>query len=273
MPFIRVSCAQPQFQFKVQTLEQQLELAQKTSESYSAEVTSKSEEFSKFRREKHAEIVSLQSSLDSLNTSYAGAQATLQSLQETYGRQNQQLTQATQKCSQLEAQLADQAAAFRSESANQERLIELLERRNEQARSRVQEVETEWETMVKTAEDRESTLVAEVERQKNRADQLEAVVEELRVEKERVADGELALLREETTPQRDRGFFTLSPAAGVAARLQKSGKTFTEVYTDYVRIQGELAGSQSEARRLQDLLSQVLADIEERVGLHLVKLL
>ncbi|KZS93210.1 hypothetical protein SISNIDRAFT_104297 [Sistotremastrum niveocremeum HHB9708] len=252
--------------FKIQTLEQQLDHAQSSSKSYSEEVATKSEEFSKFRREKHAEIVSLQSSLDSLNTAYSGVQATLQSVQETYGRQNQQLTQATQKVSQLEAQLADQAASFRSESANQERLIELLERRNEQARTRVQEVESEWETMVKTAEERESSLVADLERQKKRGDQLEAVVEELRAEKERAAEGELALLNEETTPgvNRDRGFFTLSPAAGVAARLQKSGKTFTEVYTDYVRIQGELAGSQSEARRLQDLLSQVLADIEER---------
>lgn len=215
--------------------------------------------------------MSLQSSFDGLNTAYAGAQATLHSLQETYGRQNQQLAQATQKVSQLEAQLADQAAAFRSESANQERLIELLERRNEQARSRVQEVETEWETMVKTAEERESHLLADLDRQKVRGDRLEAVVEELRAEKERAAEGDLALLHEETTPgaSRDRGFFTLSPAAGVAARLQKSGKTFTEVYTDYVRIQGELAGSQSEARRLQDLLSQVLADIEERVGFTL----
>ena len=49
-------------------------------------------------------------------------------------------------------------------------------------------------------------------------------------------------------------------------RMQKSGKTFTEVYADYVRMQSELSMKTSEIDRLDRTLAEVLAELEERVS-------
>ena len=49
-------------------------------------------------------------------------------------------------------------------------------------------------------------------------------------------------------------------------RHQKGGKSFTEVYTEYVRQQAELAAQKQECQRLSECLAQILADIEERVS-------
>ncbi len=247
-----------------------------TVEATNADINSKSEEFTKYRREKHAELVNLTSQLDSLNATFTATQSSLEAVQQAYSNQSRQLTQSMQKIADVEARLADQTASYRTEIANQTRLIELLESRNEQARARVEEVENEWERMVKTAEEREAKLTGEVDKQRTRGDRLELILEELQSERRQTADDSIAVLEESRAldstgaPTRERAVFSLSPAAGVAARLQKSGKSFTEVYSEYVKLREELNASQSEERRIRELLSQVLADIEERVGSPLI---
>jgi len=42
------------------------------------------------------------------------------------------------------------------------------------------------------------------------------------------------------------GILGLSPTVAMVNRSQKSGKTFTEVYTDYIRLQDELAKKSAE---------------------------
>ncbi|EJD40459.1 hypothetical protein AURDEDRAFT_39128, partial [Auricularia subglabra TFB-10046 SS5] len=59
----------------------------------------------------------------------------------------------------------------------------------------------------------------------------------------------------------------LSPTASLASKLQKSGHSYTEVYTDYVRLQDELTRQKHETMRLEDCLAQILANIEERAPL------
>lgn len=191
-------------------------------------------------------------------------------MKQSYTNQTHQLTHALQKVTETEARIADQTASYRSEASSQARLIDLLEKRNEQSRARVEEVESEWENMVKTASEREDALNAAVEREKSRADRLEAVVEDLRATRGAL-DAPMAFSTNDADDNlpgpssQANTSFSLSPAAGVAARLQKTGKSFTEVYAEYVTTQEELVKSQAERRRLEELLSQVLADLEERV--------
>ena len=181
-----------------------------------------------------------------------------------------------QQITAAEGRLADRTASYKSEISNQTRLIELLERRNDQSRARLEEVEKEWEQMVHAAQEREERLSVETESQRSRADRLQRVVEELQANQGTNIDQTILAFEDsgDTSfpPLREQTAFGLSPAAGVAAKLQKSGKSFTEVYAEYVRLQEDLVWSRSEERRVKELLSQVLADIEERVSdLHVLK--
>ncbi len=63
------------------------------------------------------------------------------------------------------------------------------------------------------------------------------------------------------------GMLGLSPTVAMASRSQRSGKTFTEVYADYVRLQEEYAKKSAEYDHMDRTLSSVLAQIEERVRL------
>jgi nucleoprotein TPR len=65
----------------------------------------------------------------------------------------------------------------------------------------------------------------------------------------------------------------LSPTVAMATRVQRSGKTFTEVYADYVQLQEEYAKKCAEYDHMDRTLSSVLAQIEERVGFLLLLIL
>ena len=147
----------------------------------------------------------------------------------------------------------------------------LLESRNEDARKRVEEVDEEWEKMVKAADEREGELKFKLEREREKVDALEGRVDDLRAVIDKIGSGELPAGGDGSragTPN-GHGSMVLSPTANLASRFQKSGRSFTDVYADYVRLQAELAAEKQESARLGDCLAQILADIEERVRLSL----
>ncbi|RKP24028.1 hypothetical protein SYNPS1DRAFT_7094, partial [Syncephalis pseudoplumigaleata] len=59
----------------------------------------------------------------------------------------------------------------------------------------------------------------------------------------------------------------LSPTAAAVSRMQKSGKTFTQVYSDYVKLQEELAAEKRENQRITESLTGILQEIDERAPL------
>ena len=84
---------------------------------------------------------------------------------------------------------------------------------------------------------------------------------------DRVNSGELPILSAtQTSPNVSSDIlFGLSPNISMINRMQKSGKTFTEVYAEYVKMQGEIANKQRNIDHLQSSLSGVLAELEEAV--------
>ncbi len=63
----------------------------------------------------------------------------------------------------------------------------------------------------------------------------------------------------------------LSTGLAMINRMQKTGKTFTEVYADYVRLQDEFVKKTIENERLDQALNNIMAEIEERVTISLQK--
>ena len=175
----------------------------------------------------------------------------------------------------LSTRIAEQDATYTSEVAGLRRLIEMIEAREAQSKAIVENVEQEWATVNERADHREAVLREQVERERTRTEAAEARIEELERVLEKVNRGEFPVPAPgsslPSTPARGsadlltQGIMGLSPTVAIASRAQRSGKTFTEVYADHVRLQDEYAKKCAEYDRMDRTLAQVLAQIEERV--------
>lgn len=64
--------------------------------------------------------------------------------------------------------------------------------------------------------------------------------------------------------QIENGFMhSLSPTAGMVDHMEKTGKSFSEVYADYLRLQRDLLKEQHERENLKDCLDEMVTDIEK----------
>lgn len=217
--------------------------------------------------------------LDAVKQPYEAAQAQLEALRQAHTAQTHAHTQALQKINELKADIAEQESKFREEQSTQARLIALLESRNAEAQRRVDEVDDEWSKVEKASDAREAELTEKLEGERMKVDALEQRLDDMRAVIDKLGSGELPVLSNgdragsSSVPGTPgpmgaslNGSTFLSPTANLAAKFQKTGRTFTEVYADYVRLQAELAAEKQESARLSDCLSQILADIEERVS-------
>ncbi|PCH39913.1 hypothetical protein WOLCODRAFT_88363 [Wolfiporia cocos MD-104 SS10] len=283
--------------FKLDTLTQQFKLTQEQANRTSDELTAKIEEFSKFRRSKHAELSQLQAQHDTLVQTHTATESQLKALQSAHTAQSRQLTQALTRIEGLRGQLAEQEATFSSEAAGLRRLVDMMETREAQTKSMVDSIENDFAEVTSRAQRREEALQDEVDEQKQRAEQAEKKLAELETVMERINSGEFPMASmssmasfasgtgetSHSTPVRRNGapsmamnatpgtpdllnqsMMGLSPTVAMVSRAQKSGKTFTEVYADYVKLQDEFAEKCAEFDKMDRTLAAVLAQIEER---------
>ncbi|TFK52180.1 hypothetical protein OE88DRAFT_1367940 [Heliocybe sulcata] len=270
--------------FKVDSLTQQLTLAKEEFERTSAELTTKTEEFARYRRTKHAELAELQAEHDALTQTHASVESTFKALQSAHAAQAHQLSQAQARVQELTGRLAEQEASYSSEAANLRRLMAIMEERDEQARDVVENLEREWAQVGEKAERRENVLREAIERERRRAEEAEKRAVQLEEVVERMGTGELPLPLTSVsapgtpgtpsvlaTPRRGgmssivpESMTGLSPTVSLASRVQRSGKTFTEVYTDYVKLQDEYARKCVESEEMERTMARILAQIEER---------
>ncbi|KAJ7432792.1 hypothetical protein B0H11DRAFT_2297225 [Mycena galericulata] len=250
--------------FKLESLTQQLQLSQSEAERTNAELISKSEEYSKQRRVKHAELVTLQANFDALTQTHASTQATLKSLQSAHTAQTHQLSQALSRVQDLTGQLADQEATYSSEASGLRRLVQMMEERESKAKEIVDNIEREWAGVGEKADRREAALRDLVENEKKAREEAEKRAEQLEEVLERMGRGDLPVPGPRGIDSAVDGMMGLSPTVAMVSKAQRSGKTFTEVYADYVRLQEEFAKKCTEYDRMDQTLSAVLTQIEER---------
>ena len=154
-----------------------------------------------------------------------------------------------------------------------------MEEREAQAKAIVEGIEAEWADVGARAERREAVLREEIAQERRRAEDAEVRIDEMERVLEKVDRGEFPVpvvgSMTPATPARGgtsatpdlltQGMMGLSPTVAMASRSQRSGKTFTEVYAEYVRLQEEHAHKTAEYNHMERTLGAVLAQIEERV--------
>lgn len=214
-------------------------------------------------------MLNLQSSYDSLSQEHTSATASLKALQSAHSAQANQLTQSLSKIQALTGQIAEQESKYASEANGLRRLVAMMEEREKQAKEIVENIEREWATVGEKSERREDALRQQIERERSGREEAEKRVEHLETVIHRMGRGELPIpgtpFRTPGGPDRMDGMVGLSPTVALASKSQRGGKTFTEVYSDYVRLQEEFASKCLEHEQMERTLTHVLAEIEERV--------
>lgn len=266
-------------QFKIESLTQQLDLAKNEAERASTDLAKTSEEFSQYRRTKHAELVQLQASHDALSQNHTSSENSFKTLQSTHNAQSRQLTQALNRIRDLEGKHSQREANFTAEVAGLKKLITAMEQREIDNKKTVENIERDYDTINERMERRESSLREELEEAKQRAIAAEKKASELQKVMQRLDEGDFPVpsapatpVRGPATPARNgtpdfltQGMMGLSPTVAMASRAQKGGKTFTEVYADYVTLQEVHRKQTTEYQHMERTLGAVLAQIEERV--------
>lgn len=267
--------------FKNQSLVQELELARKDAEWGHAELTRVDEEHKNYRTTKHAQIVNLQAELETATQSLTTLQSKSQALQASFDENARRLSQSISEKQELLTRLASQEESFRKEFETKDRLTGLLEKRAEDSNRRVQQVEGAWEEVLQECREREEELKAELERSEQKIQQLGMEKQDLQTALDRLAqsvgidaDSSIDQVSAPATPSsksflssfglsRNAGL-AMSPTAAMAASLQRSGKSFTEVYTALAKAEEALRREKLESSRLASVLDSVMAELHER---------
>jgi nucleoprotein TPR len=153
-------------------------------------------------------------------------------------------------------------------------LTDLLEKREEETKKRLDEVEKEWTAAREEMQEARQTLEEELEKEKARGDALEARTQELRNFADHLAAGNgnasLGDISSITTQNDDvfgnASMYPGSPSvSNIAAKVAKSGgMSYTEIYTSYIKMQESLMFEKEESKRLSECLNEILGEIQDR---------
>ena len=180
----------------------------------------------------------------------------------------------------------EQEATYSSEAAGLHRLVITMEEREQHVKEMVDGLKRDWATVGEKAERREMKLKDEIECEAKRASDSEKRVQELERLLRGLDTGDFSAVPSVSaaggvprtprsvpyTPVRsslfaspgELGMKGLGPTVAMASRAQRGGKTFTEVYSEHVRLQEEYTRKSTKYDHMDRTLQAVLAQIEER---------
>jgi hypothetical protein len=140
----------------------------------------------------------------------------------------------------------------------------------------VDNIEKDWADIGERAERREAALRDELDRERRVRDETDKRLEQLQTVMRRMERGELPspgrggfMTPSPSTVTVMDGIMDLSPTVAMVSKVQRSGMTFTEVYSELVRLQEESDRKSVEYEQMERTLASVLAQIQERVTMFI----
>ncbi|KAL7276007.1 Protein mlp1 [Rhizina undulata] len=279
--------AQTSAKFREQNLAQELELVKKNNEWMENELKTKAGEFQKFRKEKAAQISTLQRELDDALSQVDRIQRSYDNLKQRFDEVSKKAKDTSAKVRDLQDKAVSQEEAFKNEMSSQQRLTQLYEQSAKTSKDRVLELERlreeEHENLsaeVGQIRAEMDTERAEREAAENRVTELELTVERLEADLDGYASGTFVppqvvqpgsrrgSTNGTTTPMRRGASVAGSPAQGLlspaAARLQKSGLSMTQLYSDYVSVKASYDSEHRRNAKLEQALQEIMQELETR---------
>ena len=265
--------AEATLQFKVSTLEQQINLLQDGNDKLNNEYSEQLARYAELRRTRTEEVSTLQSKLDHKTADHDREAERARTLQAANGELERKLNQTLEKNRDLQSNEAANARAFQEEMQICKNLLKQYEKIADEAKARVADIETEEEAIRAELAKREESLVGQTDRERERAEAAQRKVEELEEVLQRVQVGEFSMAdtsfnrsRTPMSPGPGMTSLMLSPTASIVSKFQRGGRSITEVYADYVRLQKELQQEKQEKARLETTLNDIFNEIQDRVS-------
>lgn len=241
------------------------------------ELTTQLNRYAELRRARTEEVSTLQSKLDQKTSDHDREAERSRHLQALQSDMERKLNEALERHRDLQSTESANARAFQDEMQACKELLAQYEKIADDAKGRVAEIEEEEAVIRRELAKREETLLNQTEREKERAEAAERKVEELEEVLQRVQTGELSMAetsfgRAQTPGSPAPGGMSgmssmmLSPTASIVSKLQRGGRSITEVYAEYIRLQKEVQQERQEKARLETTLNDIFNEIQDRVS-------
>ncbi|XP_013390064.1 nucleoprotein TPR [Lingula anatina] len=255
-------------QFKMKRLEQERDQLQQQIQWLNGEVKQKTTELMNCRKERSTKHLELQSQLDQKTDEIQHLQQTLENLRKVNSEQTAKIENFIEKLKDARNSHAQMEEQYRHELQAQVKLVSLYKTSAEEAEAKVRELMTAVEEMQKLLKQaREAHEALEKERQVDAAKHGEMLTSKdetiSKLQKELQHANEL-IKKQGVLSLSQQNIEAMSPTAAAASRLLKSGKTLTQIYSEYVETVDALQVEKEENRKLSEYLDQILQEIEEK---------
>ncbi|KAI8846294.1 hypothetical protein BC829DRAFT_269582 [Chytridium lagenaria] len=134
-----------------------------------------------------------------------------------------------------------------------------LEQQVKELQNLVRDLEDGLERLSESRDEAVTALKEQTEAFQTEIEQKELKIEELSAQVKSINAAGMSEMR-----KLPLGLELLSPAAQAASQFQKSGKTFTEIYAEYTKLQDENLLANQEIVRLTECLNHILGELAER---------
>ena len=270
------SAAASTAKYREQTLQSEIDTLKRNGDWLDQELKTKSEEYSKFRRDKNARVAELVRNQEEATTS-------IETLQRSEVLLKQRLEEANQKCEDFLIQihqLRDEAARseenFRSELDTSNRLAELLKNSLNTEKHRQQDLSGQLEQVKDQASEEIGRINAEIQTEHQERLAAERRVAELEIQVERLEADNVMLEKPVTQPgtptTQPNGNLSDTPVRNSSlsrlfspnlSRLS-GGLSMTQIITDYHNAKAEVQAEKKRNEKLSATIDEMIQEMESR---------
>ncbi|KAF2153514.1 hypothetical protein K461DRAFT_141426 [Myriangium duriaei CBS 260.36] len=261
--------------FREQGLTQEIALLKKNIDWHEQELKTRSEESSKFRKEKNARIAELQRANDDSTSTIESLKRTENALRQRVDEVSQKAEDAFAKIQKMQESAIDSESAFKTELDSARRLADLQKQSAETARSRLQDLESSLEQVKDAAADEIGQLQAEIETERTDKEALENRLADLELELEQLQSAQSAVRQQTPTPgtpiRNTNGLSVATPLRAASplpftpgTARSKGNLTFTQLVGEVGGLRSDLDAERRRNAALTQELDEMLRDLESR---------
>ncbi|KAI4104553.1 MAG: hypothetical protein LQ339_003856 [Xanthoria mediterranea] len=257
-----------------QNLQQEIEQLKRNNDWLDRELKAKTDEYTKFRRDKVARISDLQRQNDESANTLDAARRTEQTLRNRIDELNQKLEEYLSRIQQLSDEATQAEESYRKNAESNKRLIELTRNSASTDQARLRELHSELEATKENAQKQFGRLASEVETESEGREAAELKIEELN---EQLAKLQAELTELRTQQREDPPFHdgtngqpsTPGRASSPASSFFSPGRSRlrdrlnpTQLVAQIGELKTELAATKQENERLKLSVDEMLARAE-----------
>ena len=255
-----------------QGLQQEVESLKRNNDWLDKELKTKSEEFTKYRKEKGLRIAELQRQCDDATSAGEAANRTETTLRRRIEEVSQKADDSFSRIQQMQEEAAKRDQAFKVELDAANRLTELTRNSATTERKRQQDLAAQLESAKDDAAEQLGRLSAELETEHGEREAAEAKIAELEVHIEQL-QAELSAARalaqqSQSAHQGVNGYPPGSPARGAStpsgSPKPKGGLSLTQMYSNYNELKSSLDFEKRRNEQLSSTLDEMVQDLEHR---------